>query len=89
MDKDFASRIQKMKNVVSELDGTIINPEARGHFLSEPKKHIQNLEQFVTQASTPASKGLLELALVLAEEQLVWVKNLVKEYGPSIRITGE
>ncbi len=85
--QDFKIRLDAMKSVLSALDGTIANAEAKEYFLSAPKNHLRECEVFLAD-STNQTVGIAGFALTLAEQQLVAVQKLVSKYGPNIKIVG-
>jgi hypothetical protein len=85
--QDFKLRVDAMKNLISELDQTIVNPEARDYFLSMPKNNLREAELFLADP-TNQTVGIAGSALTFAEQQLVYAKKLVAKYGPNIKITG-
>ena len=80
-------RLDAMKNVLSELDQTIVNAEVKEYFLSAPRNHLRDFEAFLADPKNQ-TVGVAGFALTLAEQQLVAVKKLVTKYGPNIQIVG-
>jgi hypothetical protein len=85
--KDFRLRVDAMKALITELDQTILNPEARDHFLSFPKGNLREAEAFLADANNH-TVGIAGPALALAETRLVQVKKLVEKYGRNIHFAG-
>jgi hypothetical protein len=83
---EFKLRLEAMRILLSELDETIVNSEVRDYFLSAPKKHLRDIDQFLADTKNQTSRGFAGFALT--EEQLAWVKKLVTKYGPNIQISG-
>ena len=77
-----------MKNLICELDQTIVNPEARDYFLSMPKNNLREAELFPADPKNQ-TVGIAGSALTFAEPQLVYAKKLVAKYGPNIKISGD
>jgi hypothetical protein len=45
--EELKLRMNVMKEVVSELENTIVNPEARNYLLHMPKNHLRDVEAFL------------------------------------------
>jgi len=85
--QDFKLRLRAAKDSVSELENTIVNPEAKEFFTSASKNHLREFEEFLADPKNH-TVGVAGFTLTLAEQQLVWVRKLVEKYGPNIRIVG-
>jgi hypothetical protein len=80
-------RLEAMKNVVSELDKTIEDQEARDYFLSLAKNWLSDVEALLKHAEQWRIEAS-SFTLTLAERHLLKVKQAVAKYGPRIRIIG-
>ena len=84
---EFIARLDAMKDLVSELDKTILDIESRDYLLDPPKKWLRDVEKYL------AWRHQIELtagfALANAEEQLSRVQKLVEKCGPKVLINKE
>jgi hypothetical protein len=83
--QDYKIRLDAAKKLLSELEATILNAEAREQFLHTTKSNLRESEAFIADAKNQ-NVGIASFALTMAEKNLVWVKKLVDEYGPNIQI---
>jgi hypothetical protein len=85
--QDYKIRLEAAKKLLAELEATIVNPEAREHFLHTTKGNLRESEALIADTKNQ-NVGIASFALTLAEQNLVWVKKLVDKYGPNIQIVG-
>ena len=85
--QDYKVRLEAAKKLLAELEATIVNPQAKEHFLHMTKNQLRESEAFIADTKNQ-SVGVASFALTMAEQNLVWVKKLVDKYGPTIQIVG-
>jgi hypothetical protein len=80
-------RLSAMKNLVAELDTTIIDRDAKDYLLGLTKNWLGDVERFLKEKK----QWQIEAAgfmLTLTERQLVKAQQLVSKYGANLRVIG-
>jgi hypothetical protein len=80
--QEFKLRVDSVKKLISELELTITNPEARESFLSMPKNYLRKAEDFLASTKTHGygwsePEVVAGFALALAELHLTGIRKLV------------
>lgn len=81
---DFIARINATKDLVSELDKTINDPDTKYQLLAGPTTWLREAEECLTKRHQLESTAGFSLAR--AEDQLARAKELVARCGPYVRI---
>jgi hypothetical protein len=83
--REFLARLEASKVLLSELDKTLIDAEAK-HFLLEPSKaRLKDVERFLGEArGLEAAAGF---GLAVAEHELERIKQLLAKCGPSLKFS--
>ena len=88
-------RIQVLKDLASQLSATIVDEEARDHFLRPIWSSLTDAEYTLSQelkAPNPTRASLwfegTGLFLRNAEVQLKGAQGMVSKYGPNLRVVG-
>lgn len=80
--QEFKLRVDEVKKLISELEQTITNPEARKSFLSIPKNYLRKAEDFLADTKSHGHgwsepEVVAGFALALAEHHLSSMRKLV------------
>jgi hypothetical protein len=73
--------LASLKTRLAKLEQTILDKDAKDHFLHPAKNWLDEIERKV-------APGTESVMLPLIEEQLRKAEILVIKYGPNLRITG-
>ncbi len=84
--KEFVARLETSKVLLSELEKTIIDAEAK-HFLLEPSKaKLKDVERYLGEArGLEAAAGF---GLTVAEHELERIRKLLAKCGPNLKFNG-
>ena len=83
--KEFVARLEASKVLLSELEKTIIDAEAKRFLLELSKAKLREVEQNLKSAHGLESAAGFGLAL--AEDELERVKKLLVRCGPNVKFS--